>query len=106
MDNGTKVCHFLQGIKSTELEAVANVVWAQPEKHGIDFNATMSYLGQTVMKKSLILQSVHIAMTESQPVRPKVAPIMGKISCKKYPKDVWNSMTEEQQMQVHKQCKH
>ena len=29
---------------------------------------------------------------------------MGKIKCKKYPKAVWNSMTEEQQMQVCKLC--
>ena len=31
MDNGTKVCRFVQGIKSTELEAVVNVFWAQLE---------------------------------------------------------------------------
>ena len=29
MDNGTKVCHFLQGIKSTDLEAAVNVVQAK-----------------------------------------------------------------------------
>ena len=45
MDNGTKVCCFLEGIKSTELEALINVVWAQQEKYGSDFDATMSYLG-------------------------------------------------------------
>ena len=28
MVNGTKVCHILQGIKSTELETWVNVVWA------------------------------------------------------------------------------
>ena len=37
MDNGTKVSHFLQGIKSTELEAAVNAVWAQPEKYGSEF---------------------------------------------------------------------
>ena len=26
MNNGTKVCHFLQGINSTELEVVVNVL--------------------------------------------------------------------------------
>ena len=31
IDDGTKVCHFLQGIKSTELEAPVNVVQTQPE---------------------------------------------------------------------------
>ena len=42
---------FLQGIKNTELEAVVNVVWAQPEKYGKDFETTMFYHGQMVMKK-------------------------------------------------------
>ena len=50
MDNGTKVRHFLQGIKSSELEAAVNVVHAKPEKYSIDFDATMSYMGQIVMK--------------------------------------------------------
>ena len=45
IDNGIKLCHFLQGIKSPELEAVVNVVHPQPEKYGTDFDATMSYLG-------------------------------------------------------------
>ena len=31
MDIGTKACYFSQEIKSTELEAAVNVVWAQPE---------------------------------------------------------------------------
>ena len=35
IDDGIKVHHFLQGIKSTELEAEVNVVWAQPKKDGI-----------------------------------------------------------------------
>ena len=70
MDNGTKVCHFLQGIKSSELEATVNVVHSQPEKYGTDFDAVGSYLGQMVMKKGLIMQSVQIATTGHQPVRP------------------------------------
>ena len=61
--NGTKVHHFTQGIKSTELEAVVNNVWAQPEKDGPDFDATVSYLGQIVTKKGLSMQSIHIART-------------------------------------------
>ena len=32
MDDSTKVHHFLQGIKSPQLEAAVNVVCAQPEK--------------------------------------------------------------------------
>ena len=98
MNNGTKVHHFLQGIKSPQLEAVVNVVQAQPKKYGTDFDAAMFYLGQMVMKKSLIMQSLCNAMTRSQPVRPKVAAFLGKIKCKKYPKAVWNFMTKEQQM--------
>ena len=58
MDNGTKVLPFLQGIKSPELEESVNVVWAQPEKYGTDFDITISYLGQMITKKSLIVQSV------------------------------------------------
>ena len=38
MDNSTKVCHFLQGMKNTEMEAVVNVVWAQPENHEEEHN--------------------------------------------------------------------
>ena len=60
----------------------------------------MSYLGQMVMKIVLTMQSVHIAKTISQPVRPKVAAFTGKVECKKYPKAVCNSMTNEQQMKV------
>ena len=51
MDNGTKVPHFLQLIKSTELEAAVNVFQAQLEKYGKDFNATVSYLGNMVTEK-------------------------------------------------------
>ena len=45
MDNGTKVWHFFQSIKSIELEAAVNDVWAHPEKYGTHFDAIMSYLG-------------------------------------------------------------
>ena len=52
MDNGIKVYKFLQGIKSTELEAAVNVVVrVQPENYSTDFDATESYLSQMVMKK-------------------------------------------------------
>ena len=53
MDEGTEDHHFLQGIKSTELEAVVYVVQAQPEKYGKYFDITVSYLGHLVMKKGL-----------------------------------------------------
>ena len=102
IDNGTKVHHFLQGIKSSELEAAINVVCAQLEKYGTDFDAVVSYLSQMVTKKGLIVQSVWIATTGSQPVRLKVVAFMGKVECKKYLKAVWNSMTREQEMQVRK----
>ena len=45
MDNGTKVHQFLQG-KSPELEAAVNVVHAQPEKYGTDFDATCLILSK------------------------------------------------------------
>ena len=54
------------------------------------------------MMKSLIKQSAQIAKTGSQLVRSKVVVFTGKVKCKKYTKAVWNSMTKEQQMQVHK----
>ena len=57
MDNGTKVHHLLQGIKSTELEAAFNVVWAQTEKYGTDFDVSVSYLDQMVTKKGASIQS-------------------------------------------------
>ena len=64
MDNGTKVCHFFQGIKLHELEAVVNVIHAPPENYDTDFDTTMSYLGKMVMK-GLIMQSIQIAKNGS-----------------------------------------
>ena len=63
MDNGTKVHHFFQGIKSNESDAVVNDVWAQQEKYGMDFDAPVFYLGQMVTKKGTSIQSVYIAKT-------------------------------------------
>ena len=54
MDSCTKVHHYLQGIKSLELETAVNVVQAQPEKYGMDFDVTMSYMGHMVMRKGLL----------------------------------------------------
>ena len=51
INDGTKVYHFLQGIKCTELEGAVNVVQAQPEKYGKNFGTTVSYLGWMIMKK-------------------------------------------------------
>ena len=102
VNKGTKVHCFLKGIKITELKAVINVVQTQPEKYGKDFDTTMSYLGQMVMKKSKAMQSIQIVMIRSQPLMTMVMTFMGKIDCKKYPKAVWNSMSREQQIQVRK----
>ena len=55
MDNGTKICHLLQVIKRSELEAAVNVVSAQPEKYCTDFDTVVS---QRVTKNGLIMQSV------------------------------------------------
>ena len=88
IDNGTQVCLFLQGIKSTELEKAVNVVRAQPEKYGTDFNATVSYMGQMVTKKDPSMQSIHIVRTKSQPVKAEVMAFTSKVGCKKYPKAV------------------
>ena len=51
IEDGTKVHHFLQGIKSTELETPKNFVKAQPEKYDKDFDMTVFYLGQMVTKE-------------------------------------------------------
>ena len=57
MDNGTKVHHFLQGIKSTEMEKMVKIVQVQLEKYRTDFDATMSFLGQMVTKRGASMQS-------------------------------------------------
>ena len=88
MDNGRKVCHFLQGIRSTKLEETANVVLAQTKKYDMDFDATVCYLGQMVTKKGPSMQSVYIAKTGSQPEWPNMAKLHGKVECKTYPKAV------------------
>ena len=51
--------NFLQGTKSTELEAPDKVVQVQPKMCGKDFDATVSYLGQMATKKSYNMQSVY-----------------------------------------------
>ena len=66
IDFGIKVGPFLQGIKSTESEAAVNVVQAQPEESGEDFDGTMPYLGQMVTHNCYNMHSVHIAKTGSQ----------------------------------------
>ena len=55
-----------------------------------------------VMNKGPLMQSVQIAKTRSQPIRPNVAAFTGNVEYKKYPKAVWNSMTKEQHMQIRK----
>ena len=67
------------------MEAIINVVQAQPERYGKDFDATMSYLGQMITKEGNAMQSICVAKTESKVAKPKVAAFMGKIECNKYP---------------------
>ena len=86
MDNDTKVCHFLKDIMCTELESAVNVVWAQWEKHGTDFDAIVSYLSKMITTKGSSMQSVHIAKARSLPVKPKVVAFAGKIEYENYPK--------------------
>ena len=98
MDNGTKGCHLLQGIKSTDLEAAFNVVGAQLEY-------CCALLRPNDQEEEPDCTICPNYKNQNQPVRPKVVAFTGKIECKKYPKTVWNSMTKEQQMQVCKLCK-
>ena len=76
---------ILQGIKSTELKAVVNVVLSQLEKYGKDVDTLVFYLGQVVMKKCCNMQSVHIAMTRSQPLK-KWWPSWGGLSLRSTPR--------------------
>ena len=66
IDNDTNVCHFLQGVKSSELEADINVIKAKLEKYSKDFSSKVSYLGQMVTNKTLICNL-------SQLLRPAVS---------------------------------
>ena len=79
--------------KLVEDQGVDSSLQAQPEKYGKDFDATVSYLGQIVAKKSYSMQSVHITKTRNQSVKPKVAAFIRKIECKKYHKTLLNSMS-------------
>ena len=92
IDNGTKVQNFSQGMRSTKLEEVVNVVQTQSAKYGKNFAAVLSYLGQIATKNNYNMKSVQTAKTRSYPTEPKVAPFMGKIECKICPKAVWNSL--------------
>ena len=74
IEDGTKVYHFLQRIKNFELEVAINVIWAQIEKHGKNFDTMMSYLGQMVTKKDHNLQFIQIAKTENKLGNSKVVP--------------------------------
>lgn len=99
-DSGTKVYYFIQGKRSIELEAVVNVICAQPKKYDKYFYATLSYLGQMITKEDSTMNSVSTAKTGSLPVKPKATHFMEKIGCKKYLKTVLDSMSREQYMQV------
>ena len=66
---------------------MVNVVLAQLEKDGKDFETMVSYLGK-VITKGYYVQSIQIAKTGSKPPKPKVASSMGKIECKKHLKTV------------------
>ena len=90
--NGTSVCYFLQEIKKTELEESVNVVQAQPELYGKDFEIRVSYHGQMFMKKGYKMQSIHIVNTRSLSAKPTVAPFTQKVKFKKYPRAVLNSV--------------
>ena len=84
------------------MEAAVNVVWAQLEKYGMDFDATVLYHGQMVIKKCCTMQSICIAKPRSQLAKPKVSAFMEMIECKKCPEAIWNSMSRGKQMQVKK----
>ena len=55
-----------------------------------------------VTKKGNIVQSIHIAKTEDQWTKTTVAAFMKRKRCKRYSKEVWFTMSREQQIQVKK----
>ena len=83
---------------------MVNVVQAQPEKYDMNFDMTLSNLGQMVTKKGYAMQFTCTAETGSQPVKPKVGSYTWKIECKKYPKADWNSMSRKKKIRVRKLC--
>ena len=78
IDVGTKVCHFFQGIKIGELEAVINVFLTQPEKYGKNFYATVSFCDQMVTMKGYNMQSIHTDKLEVSQWRLKWQPSLGR----------------------------
>ena len=81
------------------MEAVVNVVQAQPEKYCKYYDVMMSYMSKMVMKKGYNMQSLYFAKTGCKHAKPKVT---RKIECRNYPIAVWNSISQQQQMQVRK----
>ena len=66
-------------MKHAELKAVVNVMWAQPEENGRDFDAAVSYLGLMVTKNVFNIQSIFIGNTRNHPMKPNVTAFMGMI---------------------------
>ena len=63
---------------------MVNVVWAQWERYGKGFDATVSYLGHIFTKKGYVMEYIHITKTGSQPAKSRVIAFMWMI--------VWGSM--------------
>ena len=66
IDNGIKVYHSLQGAKSTELEAVFNMIKAQPEKYWISMLPCLSLVKWSQRRASLCNLSIMQRLKVSQ----------------------------------------
>ena len=87
IDKGIIVCHF-QGIRSTKMKAVVDIVLTKTKKCGKDFDTTMSSLCLIVAKKNNNMHFVHITEARIPSAKLNVAPFMKKKECTKYHKVV------------------
>ena len=101
----TATVEWTMAPRSTTFSKASSVLnWKQqsmlsrPNQRSMEQILMQPYLGQMVIKNGASMQSVLIATTGIQQVKPKLVGFTGKIEYKKYPKAVWNSMTNEQQM--------
>ena len=103
MDDGTKVHHFLQGIKSTEFNTAAHL--SGPNQKSLVQILTQCVLSGPNNHKERPLNAIHPHCENQKSAgETKSDGLHGEVEWKKYHKAVCNSMTKEQQMQVRKLC--
>ena len=84
------------------MKAAVYVIQAQPEKYGADFDTTMSYLDQMVMKNGIFDSICLYCKNWNSAGKVSSGCHYREVEYKIYPKAVWNFMTKKQQMQITK----